>query len=315
MPKGALGICLYGVLALWLSAGVAAEARQQGSLAERIAAVERDLLTEPPDPSADSTGTVLEPGLGVTVRGCDSYPYSEQRDAGAGPRRLLEDLAEGLTVGLQCLAGAGPAGRLHSFHEYQAHRLLSVLESDRTKTFRCVADEMFATAVATGPGSINPGDPLYPQLRKTPFPGVVFDTFRLGGILSLKHDDATYRRFFHLRDDQILEHRSGQPLRPANLHRYQNRPALVFHELVHWLGHEHSAIRPDLATLYEACCFGGSDYISDDDRNRLHQARACSILQDDDLWSQGYSPYRQMRIWHFKGYSDFKGAMRADFDS
>jgi hypothetical protein len=256
------------------------------------------------------------PELNLVVHGCAPYPYSEDaHGAAAGARLLLDDLAQGLRKGLQCLGGQGPAGRLHSYHEYQAHRLLTLLESDRRKTFQCVEDQMFATAVATSPRGVSAGDPLYRQLRQVKHPGVVFDTFRLGGVLSRQYDDETYQAFFHLRDEQILEHRNGQPLRPANLHRYRNRPALVFHELVHWLGHEHSAIRPDLTMLYETCCFGGSDYISDAGLNRDYQARACTILKDDGLWSSSYHPYKQMRVWHHRGYDQLKGDMRADFDS
>ena len=83
--------------------------------------------------------------------------------------------------------------------------------------------------------------------------------------------------------------------------------------MVHWLGHEHSAIYPDLAHLYETCCFGGSDYIDDAAANRDHQKTACAILKDDALWAHGYSPYRQMRVWRLKGYDGFKTRMRADY--
>jgi hypothetical protein len=40
-------------------------------------------------------------------------------------------------------------GRLHPYHEEQARRLIALLESEQTKTFLCVADEMYADAVAT----------------------------------------------------------------------------------------------------------------------------------------------------------------------
>jgi hypothetical protein len=174
---------------------------------------------------------------------------------------------------------------------------------------------MFATAVATGPRGSSADDPLYPQLRGVDYPAVVLDTYRLGGILSRQYDDETYRSFFHLEDAQIIEHRHGQPLRPANLHRYRNLAGLLFHETIHWLGHEHSALYPDLTHLYETCCFGGSDYIRDPARNRAHQQTACAILQDEDLWSGGTSPYQQMRVWHHKDYDTLKSRMRADYDS
>lgn len=46
------------------------------------------------------------------------------------------------------------------------------------------------------------------------------------------------------------QHRRGRPARPPNPHRLANRPALLFHEMIHWLGREHTADRPDLAPLY-----------------------------------------------------------------
>ena len=255
------------------------------------------------------------PAVNLRIRHCDSYPYHEDQPPRDGARQLLADLRAGMQTGLQCLGGNGPMGRLHPYHEYQAHRLLTLLESPQDKTFQCVEDAMFATAVATDPQGTSIEDPLYQQLREVDYPAVIFDTYRLGGILSRRHDDQTYRTFFHLAEDQIVEHRSGQPLRPASLHRYRDRAGLVFHELTHWLGHRHSALYPDVATLYETCCFGGSDYISDPDTNAAHQQTACNILKDDALWSQSYRPYTQMRLWHHKGYDRFKLRLRADFDS
>jgi hypothetical protein len=249
----------------------------------------------------------------MRIESCESYPYGVEHDAAESAARLRSDLAGGLATGLQCLAGNGPAGRLHPYHEYQAHRLLSLFEAGDTMTFRCVADDMFATAVATSPRPVATDDPMYAQLRAVEHPAVILDIFRLGGLLSQRFDDDTYRDFFHLADDQILEHRNGQPLRARNLHRYQNRAALLFHEVIHWLGHEHSAIYPDLTHLYETCCFGGSDYITDDARNRRHQQAACGILKDDALWSEGHNRYRQMRIWHYKAYDQLKADMRADY--
>ncbi len=251
----------------------------------------------------------------VATRGCENYPYAEPAAFSSGEAILRSDLKRGLQIGLQCLAGNGPMGYLHRYHTEQAGRLADLLASPQTKTLQCVEDKMFATAVATSPNGTSLDDPLYSVLHEARYPAIILDTYRLGGILSRRYDDQTYRSFFHLRDDQILEHRNGQPLRPANLHRYQNRPALMFHEMVHWLGHEHSAIYPDLAHLYETCCFGGSDYISDADRNHDHQQTACMILKDDELWRAGGQPYKQMRIWHHKGYDRLKGEMRNDYDS
>ena len=251
---------------------------------------------------------------GLQIVGCDQYPDHGNTKPEAGSQWLLTDLRAGLDTGLQCLSGLGPMGRLHPYHEYQAHRLMRLFEDREPKTLRCVKDAMFATAVATSPKGVATDDPLYRVLRQVGHPGIVIDTYRVAGILSRQYDDQTYRDFFHLAEAQIIEHRYGQPLRPANLHRYQDRASLLFHETVHWLGHEHSAIYPDVTSLYEACCFGGSDYITDPAINRAHAETACAILKDDALWSNAYHPYRQMRIWHLKGYDRFKARMRADFD-
>jgi hypothetical protein len=301
----------------WLGPGHALSGEQTAfmSLAERsralIAALDVDTLADAGD------GERVIPGANLRIRQCDSYPYGQPATTPGdrGASILIADLGQGLATGLACLTGSGPMGRLHRFHEYQAHRLLSLFESKQAKTMQCVEDAMFATAVATSPRGISPDDALYQQLRTVQHPGIVFDTYRLGGILSRRYDDDTYRAFFHLADAQILEHRNGQPLRPADLHRYKNRPGLIFHEVIHWLGHEHSALYPDLTALYEACCFGGSDYIRDPERNRQHQQTACAILKDDALWSSAHKPYRQMRLWHLKGYDNFKAEMRADYES
>ncbi len=250
-------------------------------------------------------------GARLQVRDCQNYPYNQP--VADAEERLIEDLRQGLKQGIECMIGNGPAGRLHSYHEYQAHLLLNTLESAETKTFRCVADRMFANAVATTEQLPPRKDALYRLLRETGHPGVVLDTFRIGGLLSTRHSPETYRSFFKLDDQQIREHLTGSPLRLGGNHRYQNLPALLFHEMVHWLGHEHSAIRPDMAHLYETCCFGGSDYISDPQKNATFQAKACQALKDVDLWSNAYKPYRQMRLWHYKEYDLIKSAMRDNY--
>ena len=283
-------------------------------LSARIATLTKQLDADQLLEQADQSRQTL-PALGIRIQQCDAYPYHDPTTSGSGASQLIEDLRKGLETGLLCLAGKGAMGRLHPYHEYQAHRLLTLFENDQPKTLHCVADQMFATAIATSPGGTDFGDPLVRQLSLVEHPGVLLDTYRLGGILSRKHDDETYRAFFHLDESQIQEHRNGQPLRPANLHRYKKRPALLFHETVHWLGHQHSALYPDLTHLYETCCFGGSDYIDDDARNRRYQQKACEILRDDEIWSQSYKPYKQMRLWHFKGYDRLKPMMRADYDS
>ncbi len=299
---GLLAVCWCGL----------AQAQEFTSLADRsqavLAALDADALivTSAEERSLDS--------LSLHLQQCRNYPYSETASGVHGSRILIADLRQGLETGMRCLSGDGPMGRLHSYHEYQAHRLLLLFEARQAKTVKCVEDAMFATAVATGPRGSSIEDPLYRQLRTVEHPAIVIDTYRLGGVLSRQFDDETYRSFFHLADSQIIEHRHGQPLRPANLHRYKNRSGLLFHEVIHWLGHEHSALYPDLAHLYETCCFAGSDYIGDARRNREHQETACDILRDDELWSSSHRPYRQMRLWHLKGYDAFKGRMRADYD-
>ena len=79
------------------------------------------------------------------------------------------------------------------------------------------------------------------------------------------------------------------------------------------MGHEHSALYPDVTHLYETCCFGGSDFIDDEARNASYQDRACAILKDDELWGYPVSRYRQMRLWHDKRYDELKQQMRADY--
>ncbi len=307
-------LCGVGAIGLWLCQASHADPAAFVPLAERTNAVLDALTTGAPENVGRGVQR-LDGAVKLQIRGCSGYPYNEGKDPARAARLLIGDLHTGLQTGLRCLAGQGPMGRLHPYHEYQAHRLLSLMESDQPKTFQCVEDAMFATAVATSPRPPTLNDPLHQQLSKVAHPGVILDTYRLGGILSRNYDDETYRSFFHLRDSQILEHRNGQPLRPANLHRYQDRAGLLFHEVIHWLGHQHSATHPDLAHLYETCCFAGSDYISDPERNRRHQQAACNILKDDELWSEGYSRYRQMRLWHYKGYTELKSRMRDDYDS
>ncbi len=306
------GLCWLGVLCLSAVHPLSAEPLQplNDRTAELVKTLEHGELTV-----SESGKETHLPALGLHFRQCGAYPYNEPVRPRQAARILLADLREGLRSGLQCLIGQGPQGKLHPYHEYQAHRLLTLFESSQQKTFHCVEDAIFATAVATSPLGTRIDDALYPQLSKVRHPGVVFDTYRLGGLLSRRFDDETYRNFFHLEEAQIVEHRNGQPLRPAGLHRYKNRPGLIFHEIVHWLGHEHSAVRPDLAHLYETCCFGGSDYISDPDLNSTYQQTACAILKDDELWSQSINPYKQMRLWHYKNYDQLKPLMRADYDS
>lgn len=269
-----------------------------------------DLLAElDPDFAFERTGGIEFAGIRLRVEQCGNYPYN--RPAPNAERQLAQDLSAGLRKGITCLAGSGPAGRLHPYHEYQAHRLLSILESAEPKTFRCVADRIFANAVATSETLKSTNDALSGVLRETRHPGVVLDTFRIGGLLSTRHSRETYREFFNLDEQQIREHLTGSPLRLGGTHRYRDLPGLLFHEMVHWLGHQHSALYPDVAHLYETCCFG-SDYIDNPKTNARFLAQACAALQDDDLWSTAYSP-KQMRFWHFKGYHGLKTSMREQY--
>ena len=313
-PLPFIARCMSVLFCLGLSMPLHAEDAATIPLSTRIAMLTEQLDSDRIQVQPDRNARSL-PALRLQIQQCDAYPYHDPGISPSGASQLVEDLRAGLETGLRCLAGQGPMGRLHPYHEYQAHRLLTLFENDQPKTLHCIADQMFATAVATTPGGTEFTDPLARQLSLVEHPGIVFDTYRLGGILSRKHDDETYRAFFHLDESEIQEHRNGQPLRPANLHRYKKRPALLFHETVHWLGHQHSAIYPDLTHLYETCCFGGSDYISDEARNKRYQQTACTILRDDEIWSQSYKPYKQMRLWHFKGYDRLKPQMRSDYDS
>lgn len=312
MPAKWIGICLICISGIAATRPAIASEAPFLPLAERTAQLVNTLRDAKPVSDRRRSQAAVA-SASITIEHCDGYPYAATRATDLAARTLLDDLADGLQTGLRCLSGLGPMGRLHQFHEYQAHRLLKLFESDADKTFRCVDDAMFATAVATSPDPLQRDDPLYAQLRDVTHPAVILDTFRLGGLLSRRHDDETFRNFFHLGDEQIFEHRYGQPLRAANLHRYEDRAALLFHEVVHWLGHQHSAIYPDLTHLYETCCFGGSDYIDNDVINSGHQQTACNILKDDSLWAQGHHPYKQMRIWHYKGYDRFKTDMRSDY--
>lgn len=243
------------------------------------------------------------------IESCDHYPYHNQQNARTGFITLRNDLKVGLNKGLQCLAGMSETGSLHSYHESQLLALLNLLESDQTKTFKCVEDEMYAYAVAKPP---------YDQLTQNkitqdiPYPGLVVDTYRISGFLSGKHEPAVYRNFFKLDDRQINEHLNGNPQKIKGMHQYKNRAGLLFHEVVHWLGHEHTNISPDVVFLYDTCCFDGSDFINDKNSNLQFKNRACSILKDQELWEA--NKYKQMRLWKHKGYNQLKREMREQYN-
>jgi hypothetical protein len=245
----------------------------------------------------------------IRIENCQRYPYHDQTDPVSGFRTLLADLRQGLRQGLRCLAGVGPMGRLHAYHRKQAAELTTLLESEKTKTFRCVADQTFVNAIATAPKGV---------LKKAHFdqisgtlldhPGVLIDTYRISGFLTRKLEPQVYRDFFKLDEQQIVQHLTGKPLKLDGMHRFKNRPALLFHEMTHWLGHLHTNNEPDMADLYETCCFGGSDYIADHDSNREFQNRACAILKDDNLWNADKA--QQQHQWRYKGYVQLKRDMR-----
>jgi hypothetical protein len=251
-------------------------------------------------------------GPGIHIEDCKNYPYHNQRSPAQGYMELASDIRAGLRIGLHNLAGNGPMGPLHPYHTKQAVLLLDILESKQKKVFRCVEDQTFAYAIAKPPPEMFKQHENDKVIHDIAYPGVAIDTYRLSGFLTRKHEPSTYRDFFKLDDHQIAEHLGGKPQRMERLHRYKNLKALVFHEMVHWLGHAHTNMRPDVVDLYETCFFAGSDFIADPDNNRKFQQRACNILKDSELWDA--SEKRQARLWHTKGYDQLKQDMRKMYD-
>lgn len=237
-------------------------------------------------------GARVHTSTALQFENCGTYPYAE---AAGGEKKLIQDVRDGLKQGLSCLIGKGPAGYLHPYHHRQAYRLMSLLDNEQPKILQCVRDELFAYAVASSPEENGTSNAFRIKL----------DLYRLGGLLSPKFDSETYRSFFKLEDDEIKQMLTGKPLRLQGLHRYRKRSELLFHEMVHWLGHVHeNHIRPDVTFLYDMCCFGGSEFIEDAESNKLYQTKACNILKDDELWSA--NSYKKMRLWRFKDYDQFK---------
>lgn len=259
-------------------------------------------------PIANSDAMRLTDSLQVS--GCSDYPYHEAGNNG-GEAQLLNDLREGLQQGLMCLLGEGPMGYLHSYHEQQAMNLLQLLNSEQPKSMQCVRDELFAYAMAASPLQKISNPDLQQRLNTSPRLTILLDTFRLGGLLSQKHPAKTYEVFYKLDKEEITEHLTGKPMRLKGVQRYENLPGLLFHETIHWLGHVHTNLNPDLTFLYETCCFGGSEYIKDKPANVRFQARACDILRDDELWTA--HPYKRMRLWHHREYDQLKGEMREHY--
>lgn len=248
----------------------------------------------------------------IRIEDCRNYPYHHQQEPRHGFKQLAEDIRLGIEQGLQCLAGQSEMGELHPYHQQQLIALLDLLESNQNKTFRCVEDEMFAYAVANTRPDQHAVYPLERVIKDLPFPAVVIDTYRISGYISAKHEPSVYRDFFKLDDQQIADHLSGHPQRLEGMHRYKNRAGLVFHEMLHWLGHEHTITHPDVVFLYETCCFAGSDFIEDENKNKQFQQQACQILQDGELWEA--SKYKQMRLWRYKEYDQLKRNMRDEYD-
>lgn len=274
---------------------------------------------------SDSVSAVTKlDSLNIRIEDCQQYPYHENQSGlqmvgfnnspQTGANILIKDIQKGLQQGLQCLAGKNSeVGKLHPYHERQAERLIELLMSEKTKTFRCVKDKTFAYAIAKLPPNNKRTHGLSDDITKSiSYPGVIIDTYRIGGFISDKFNAETYRNFFKLNDDQIKEISNGKPVHLATMHRYKNRSSLMFHEMIHWLGHEHSSIHPDVTELYDTCCFGGSDHISDSAKNKAFQTHACNILKDKELWEA--NPYKKMQLWKFKEYDQFKRKMRNSYD-
>lgn len=251
-------------------------------------------------------------GSGIHIENCKNYPYHNQQSPTQGYQVLANDIRNGLRIGLQCMVGKGPMGKLHPYHKKQAEKLLDILENKQQKTFRCVEDKTFAYAIARPPPELFKQFINDKVIHDVPYPGVAIDTYRLSGFLTRKHEPGIYRDFFKLDDHQIAEHLAGKPQRMDRLHRYNNLKALVFHETIHWLGHAHTNMSPDVVDLYETCCFGGSDFISDQDSNKQFQQRACHILKDAELWDAGQK--QQASLWRKKGYDQLKFDMRKLYD-
>ena len=244
------------------------------------------------------SGTRLSLILGglIILDECQSYPYHDNRHGSEGFSRLASDLRAGLRQGLQCMAGNGPDGVLHPWHAENARRLVNLLNDDTVKTLSCVEDETFAYAVA------------YPARSAGRPNEILIDTYRISGFLSRRFDRDTYRDFFNMSEPLIEDHLTGKPLHLDGMHRYRNLPALMFHEVTHWLGYEHTNLAPDVVDLYEICCFGGSEHIDDAETNRRFQAEACKILKDTELWDANETIRKQ--LWDEKGYFRLKRDIR-----
>jgi hypothetical protein len=272
------------------------------SVAERLSAKSIERLLDSLSASRwEETDSGARPALllgsRILIDECGSYPYQSNGHRNEGFLNLAADLREGLGQGLMCMAGHGAPGRLHPFHEKNARRLVDLLNDESGKILRCVEDQTFAYAVAHPSKS-----PAVPH-------EILIDTYRISGFLSRRFDRQTYRDFFKLSDPLIEDHLTGKPLHLDGMHRYRNLPGLLFHEVTHWLGFEHTNLTADVVDLYETCCFGGSDHILDEAVNRGFQQRACNILRDEELWEADAATRK--RLWQQKGYYRLKREIRA----
>ena len=232
----------------------------------------------------------------IRIEDCQNYPYHDNSRDAEGFLKLAADLRQGVEQGLVCMAGLGPAGSLHPYHAVNARRLADLLNDETGKILSCVEDQTFAYAIA------------HPAKSPAMSHEVLIDTYRISGFLSRRFERATYRDFFKLSEPLIEDHLTGKPLHLDGMHRYRDLPGLVFHELTHWLGYEHTNLTVDVVDLYEVCCFGGSDHISDDEVNRGFQQRACSILRDAELWDADEETRK--RLWHDRDYYLLKREIR-----
>lgn len=273
-----------------------AQARQETGLGHEIDAAVASLQETAWEPTISGTRQTLVLGSRIQLDECHSYPYHDNKRRVDGYFRLAADLAAGLRQGLQCMAGTGPMGRLHPYHEKNARRLVDLLNDDSGKILSCVEDQTFAYAVA------------YPAKLAGASNEILIDTYRISGFLSRKFERATYREFFKLSEPLIEDHLTGKPLHLDGMHRYRNLPALMFHEVTHWLGYEHTNLTADVVDLYEACCFGGSDHILSKALNQGFRERACGILKDAELWEADAETRKQ--LWRKKGYIRLKRDMR-----
>ena len=130
---------------LFLVMGTCASAASAPSLEQRL----NTFLTKLDQPiqASPNSNQVSIPSANIQYQGCQNYPYHNTYNAAISHNTLTQDIKQGLTQGLSCLAGHSAAGRLAPYHEQQALKLMSVLESNTVKTIRCVEDEIFAYAV------------------------------------------------------------------------------------------------------------------------------------------------------------------------